>query len=1300
MNRTLLLATLSALALANCTRTPSTVIRGMDGRTNTVPSSRAITAPISMSDKSARRDGPRRTEILFLGDNGHHKPVERVPQLMAALGNKGINLTYTDRLEDLNAENLAKYDGLLIYANWDSIPRPQERALLDYVAAGHGIIPVHCASYCFRNSREYIDKVVGGQFWRHKMDTIQARAVKPNDPMMVGLPTIRAYDETYLHSHLQADNNVLAVRDIKADQATDKPGVAEEPYTWTRTYGKGRVFYTAYGHDEQTWSQPGFQQLLQRGILWAVGDGVKKQHDDLKPQAFSYREANLPNYEKRPGAQQEQLPLSPEESIKHIQVPVDFTLDLFAHEPNVMHPIAMSWDERGRLYVLVTKDYPNERKPSGAGLPGGSDTIVICEDTDGDGKADKFTNFAEGLSIPTGMVFANGGLIVSQAPHILFLRDTNGDDKADEKKILYTGFGTFDTHAGPSNLHYGFDNWIWGCVGYSGFNGKGTADADSLKFGQALFRFKPDGSHIEYMTSTSNNTWGMGFDETGNVFGSTANNSHGWYMAIPNSAYHARPGSMNGSRSTDTHKDMKPITEKVRQVDVFGGFTAAAGHNFYTARAFPKAYWNQVAFVSEPTGHILHQNRMKKTGTDFADVEPTNETGFNLMAGADEWFAPVFAETGPDGAVWVADWYSYIIQHNPVPEGFKNGTGNAYETNLRDFTHGRIYRVGYTNAPAYVAPKLDRNDPAGLVAALKNTNQFWRMNAQKLLVERGNKDVAPQLWAIANDPSVDEIGLNAPAIHALWTLHGLGAISPSELEKALKHPCAGVRKVVVQVMPLTDAGATMLLAQRTLYDAEPLVMLQTLLALSEAPANPAVDQAVLARLRQTNANDDRWLPDAFACAMNSHNAHLLRQWLTAITMPPTQTNSTGITATNHAGMDHSQPMAMTSASTKPATFAPAATPGVPATLADLVVARIETDVNRPVVREGARATIYVTNQGGTAIPKGTPVPLAIRFMTKNAATPELPAQRIDYVSHYFIDGIQPGEMVAIKRVNNGPWMGDIWLNTEYPGDYTLSVQIDKDMTLRESNGTNNTANSTIAFRAPAQLRTVALERAARAYATTASPDSVAAMLMKAAQLDGDNSLALIKGLSDGYDYARKRKPSAATGAMLASLGRNTPDDARPRLNRLLEAWGLRDANADVDPNAVTINLKTVREEMRYDKKAFSVPAGKTVVIVLENPDAMQHNLVVIKPKSTERVGKLADAMITAKDGAEKNYVPGSSDILAATALVNPGQTVRLTFKAPDVPGEYPFICTFPGHWRIMNGVMTVIKADAKAGLAK
>ena len=188
----------------------------------------------------------------------------------------------------------------------------------------------------------------------------------------------------------------------------------------------------------------------------------------------------------------------------------------------------MCFDERGRLWVVEAMDYPNEVLD---GNPG-DDRIKILEDTNGDGRADKFTVFAEHLNLPTSLTFANGGVIVAAAPHILFLKDTNGDDKADVRQILSTGWGLRDTHAGPSNLQYAPDNHIWGVVGYSGFNG--TMNGKPMQFTQGPYRFKPDGSEFEYLTTSTNNTWGLGFSENFDVFGSTANNDQSWFMAIPN----------------------------------------------------------------------------------------------------------------------------------------------------------------------------------------------------------------------------------------------------------------------------------------------------------------------------------------------------------------------------------------------------------------------------------------------------------------------------------------------------------------------------------------------------------------------------------------------------------------------------------------------------------------------------------------------------------------------------------------------------------------------------------------------
>ena len=179
--------------------------------------------------------------------------------------------------------------------------------------------------------------------------------------------------------------------------------------------------------------------------------------------------------------------------------------------------------------------------------------------------------------------------------------------------------------------------------------------------------------------------------------------------------------------------------------------------------------------------------------------------------------APIQAEVGPDGALWITDWYDFIIQHNPTPtvasSGLeaKNGTGNAYINPLRDHERGRIYRLVYKNNDKKNTLQLSKNDVPGLIKALSNDNMFWRTTAQRLLVERGDKSVFPELYKLVQNESLDEIGINAPAIHALWTLHGLKAFDGKNTQalnvaiKALSHPAAGVRRAAIQVLPKTAA---------------------------------------------------------------------------------------------------------------------------------------------------------------------------------------------------------------------------------------------------------------------------------------------------------------------------------------------------------------------------------------------------------------------------------------------------------------------------------------------------------------
>lgn len=816
-------------------------------------------------------------KVLFLGDQGHHAPAERAEQITPVLASRGIKVTYTEDLSSLKADVLAKYDALIIYANIEAIKPEQEKALLDYVKRGGGFVPLHCASYCFLNSPAYI-ALVGAQFQRHGMAEFDTKVVDPTHPVMKGLQAFHTRDETYVHhKHNTEGRRVLQTR---------AEGAGEEPWTWVRNEGKGRVFYTAYGHDTLTWGQPGFHDLLERGIRWAankgdVFDSRPRVASGLK--ALPYEEASSPIPQYLAGAnwgaqgdpiKRMQKPVEPAESLKHMVAPRGFEVKLFASEPEIAKPICMAWDHRGRLWIAETRDYPNELQKPGQGR----DRISICEDTDGDGKADKFTVFAEKLSIPTSLTFAWGGVVVHQAPDTLFLQDTDGDDKADVRKVLFTGWGTEDTHAGPSNLRYGLDNWLYGIVGYSGFNG--TIGGERMDFHQGLYRFKPDGSKLEFLRNTSNNSWGVGLSEEGLLFGSTANGCPSVYLPIPNRFYETvRGGSPKVLASIADTNRFFPVTDKVRQVDYHGGFTAGAGHALYTARTYPEVYWNKTAFVTEPTGHLVATFALSKHGSDFKA-----RNSWNLLASDDEWTSPVQAEVGPDGNVWVIDWYNYIIQHNPTPKGFETGKGGAYVTPLRDKTHGRIYRVVYRDGKSSPHLNLDLKDPKTLIDGLKSENMFWRLHAQRLLVERGKRDVVPALAALVKDPSVDAIGLNTAAIHALWALKGLGAlevqgadgVALGAAEQALRHVSAGVRRNALEVLPRNELVLEEVVRAGSTVDPDPQVRLAAFLALSEQPRSAKAAEAIAKALEGGFVEGDVWLTDAAVSAGAAHDLEFLR----------------------------------------------------------------------------------------------------------------------------------------------------------------------------------------------------------------------------------------------------------------------------------------------------------------------------------------------------------------------------------------------------------------------------------------
>lgn len=824
---------------------------------------------------------PSKLRVLFLGDQGHHRPADRFKQLQPVLAARGIEMVYSERMDDLSPGVLAGYDGVAIYANTTRISPAQEDALLQFVAAGGGCIPIHCASYCFLNSSNYV-ALVGAQFKSHGTGVFRETYLQPSHPVLQGLQPIESWDETYVHQ-LHNTNRVVLAERVEGDH--------HEPWTWVRQHGRGRVFYTAWGHDERTWSNPGFHALIESGLRWATAESPAR----LQPRpgvprpAWMDMTSPLPNYRAsgQGGGEGEQIkrmqqPLEPAESQRHWATLPGFEMRLFASEPQLVKPIYLAWDPRGRLWVAETVDYPNEMQPPGQGR----DRLTICEDTDGDGRADQFTVFADRLSVPTAFTFAHGGVVVVHSGETTFLQDTNGDDRADVRRTLFQGWGTGDTHAGPSNLRWGFDNWIWGVVGYSGFDGE--VGGQRVRFSMGFFRFKPDGSKLEFIRSSNNNTWGFGFSEDALVFGSTANGNASMFMPIPNRYYEAVRGwSAARLETIADSQQIYPITESIRQVDWHGKYTAAAGHALYTARHFPKEYWNRTAFVAEPTGHLLGRFNLEAVGTDFIA-----HNARSFLASDDEWSSPILAEVGPDGALWVIDWYNYVIQHNPTPQGFRTGRGNAYETPLRDKTHGRIYRLIHTGSPLSPPLNLAQASPRDLVQALRHDNLHERMQAQRLLVEgrQSSEEVVQALVALVRDRQVDELGLNPGALHAIWTLAGLGQLASADrpahqaVLAATDHPSAAVRRAALMAL---REGVTADVFARHLDDADPQVRLAALLGLADAPRQESAGRAIFEVLQRPANTQDRWLVDGALAAAAKHDAGFLLAVLGARLDAPT-----------------------------------------------------------------------------------------------------------------------------------------------------------------------------------------------------------------------------------------------------------------------------------------------------------------------------------------------------------------------------------------------------------------------------
>jgi len=312
---------------------------------------------------------------------------------------------------------------------------------------------------------------------------------------------------------------------------------------------------------------------------------------------------------------------------------------------------------------------------------------------------------------------------------------------------------------------------------------------------------------------------------------------------------------------------MHPNTPNVRMVDNFGGYTAASGHAFMVSDALP-ARLHDKALVTEPTAKLIGIMDIQRDGSGYRALD-----GFNLLASADEWMSPIFAEVGPDGAVWMIDFYSFVIQHNPTPSiqsaGIQatTGRGGAYitENDLRDQTHGRIYRVVWKDGPKSSIKSLANAKSPELVAALDSGNQFWSLTAQRLIVDNKIKDAAPALKKRVTSGTGGK-----GAIHALWSLEGIGALNKDTHQKALLDKDAALRRNAIRALPANEAGRQLFFSSAIIQDPDLLTRQVAFVKLAEFPTIPEI-QTVVAQLPRVAANmSDPFLSDTLTLLGRIH----------------------------------------------------------------------------------------------------------------------------------------------------------------------------------------------------------------------------------------------------------------------------------------------------------------------------------------------------------------------------------------------------------------------------------------------
>jgi putative membrane-bound dehydrogenase-like protein len=573
-------------------------------------------------------------------------------------------------------------------------------------------------------------------------------------------------------------------------------------------------------------------------------------------------------------------PHAPAEALKTFRTLPGFRVEQVAAEPLVTDPVAMSFDENGRLYVVEMIDYSEQgRKMIGR--------VRVLEDTDGDGRFDKSTIFLDKLSWPTAILCYDGGVFIGAAPDLLYAKDTDGDGKADVIRKVFTGFGRANVQGLLNSFHWGLDNRVHGATSSNGGQVRKAGDpaAKPINIGGRNFSFDP--RTLDFTPTSGASQHGMTYDDWGRRF--VCHNSDPIQMVMYEDRYVARnpylaaPNpkvsiSVEGPQSAvfrvSPVEPWRVLRTKLRvgglaKGPIEGGgtpagyFTGTTGVTVYRGDAWPAEFRGQ-AFVGEVASNLVHRKVLEPAGVGFRARRVDVKKEF--LASTDIWFRPVQFANAPDGCLYVADFYREVVEHpDSLPPEVKK------HLNLRSRGRGRIYRIvpdGFKQRPL---PRLGKASSAELVALLEHRNGWHRDTAARLLWQRQDRTTVKALAEVARTSKLPE-----GRMHALYALQGLKALTPALVLRALADPHPRVREHAVALAPVASPTAAVWAKVFELTaDEDARVRYQTAFSLGDLPSVPARIEP-LARLARRDAGD-RWMRVAILSSLADGADSLLHE---------------------------------------------------------------------------------------------------------------------------------------------------------------------------------------------------------------------------------------------------------------------------------------------------------------------------------------------------------------------------------------------------------------------------------------